>query len=129
MQVVVNLPETVVERVKIFSHATKRDVSAVLADTVEMMWPAWEMVLTLNVSPPVETLPDEEVLRLADLKMDPQLNERLGDLQIKGKTATLEPSEQVELLTLIHLYQMGQLRKSEGLAEAVHRGLRPPLPA
>ncbi|MBS3025707.1 MAG: hypothetical protein HCA25_01045 [Dolichospermum sp. DET50] len=35
--------------------------------------------------------------------------------------------ERYELLILISLYQMGQLRKSEGLAEAVKRGIKTPL--
>ncbi len=39
----------------------------------------------------------------------------------------LTPTEHFELLVLIHLYQIGMLRKSEGLAEAVRRGLRKPL--
>lgn len=36
-------------------------------------------------------------------------------------------SEQVELLVLMHLYQLGQLRKSQGLAEAARRGLLTPI--
>jgi hypothetical protein len=59
--------------------------------------------------------------------MDASQNERLGTLQAKGKIEGLTEAERVELLALLHIYQTGQLRKSEGLAEAVRRGLRDPL--
>jgi hypothetical protein len=72
-------------------------------------------------------LPDEEVLALADAKMDKVQNDRLGWLQAKGKQEGLTPEEQDELLALMQIYQWGQLRKSEALAEAVRRGLREPL--
>ena len=32
--------------------------------------------------------------------------------------------KRTELLTLLHTYETGQLRKSGGLAKVVHRGLR-----
>ena len=76
---------------------------------------------------PISTLTDEEVLVLADTKMDPVQNDRLAELQTRGKADGLTEAERIELLSLLHLYQVGQLRKSEGLAEAVRRGLRPPL--
>jgi hypothetical protein len=59
--------------------------------------------------------------------MDSDQNERLGELQARGKAGELTEAEQTELLALLHVYQTGQLRKSEGLAEAVRRGLRQPL--
>lgn len=75
----------------------------------------------------VSTLTNEDVLALADAKMDPVQNDRLAELQTRGKADGLTEAERVELLSLLHLYQVGQLRKSEGLAEAVRRGLRTPL--
>jgi hypothetical protein len=51
----------------------------------------------------------------------------LGELQAKGKNTGLTAGERYELLILMSLYQMGQLRKSEGLAEAVKRGIKTPL--
>ena len=61
--------------------------------------------------------------------MDDVQNQRLGDLQAKGKATGLTEAERYELLALLQIYQLGQLRKSEALAEAVLRGLRSPLPA
>ncbi|QTA86143.1 hypothetical protein [Desulfonema magnum] len=128
-QLTLNLPDSLVEHAGYLGRATHRDASVVLADTLEMMWPAWEDMLSSDPFPPVTGLSDVEVLELADIKMDPVQNERLGELQSRGKTSGLTPGEQFELLTLIHLYQIGQIRKSEGLAEAVRRGLREPLPS
>jgi hypothetical protein len=125
VEVTLHLPEHLVEHAKRFGEATQRDVGQVLADTLAMMW------ATIGTGPegepPVATLTDEEVLALADAKMDPVQNDRLAELQARGKADGLTEMERVELLSLLHLYQIGQLRKSAGLAEAVRRGLRPPL--
>jgi hypothetical protein len=61
--------------------------------------------------------------------MDEGQNQRLGELQVKGKEFGLSDLERYELLSLLQIYQIGQLRKSEALAEAVRRNLRPPLPS
>jgi hypothetical protein len=57
------------------------------------------------------------------------VNQRLGDLQANGKAASLNEAERYELLALLQIYQLGQLRKSEALAEAVKQGLLEPLSA
>ena len=102
---------------------------AILADTLEMMWPTLGDLPDTSPYPPVSTMSDTEVLALADSKMDVVQNQRLGELQAKGKVVGLTHAERYELLTLMQIYQFGQLRKSEALAEAVQRGLRTPLSA
>jgi hypothetical protein len=82
-----------------------------------------------NLYPPVSSLSDTEVLALAEAKMDLIQNQRLGTLQEKGKNVGLTTDERYELMALMQIYQIGQLRKSEALAEAVRRGLRPPMSA
>jgi len=125
VEVTLYLPENLVERAKRFGEVTQRDVGQVLADTLEMMWATLDPLSDL--APSVSTLSDDEVLALAQAKMDPVQNERLGELQGKGKEEGLTEAERAELLALLHIYQIGQLRKSEGLAEAVRRGLQEPL--
>ena len=78
--------------------------------------------------PPVSNLSNAEVLELADAKMNPFQNRRLGELQAKGKGSGLTIDERYELMALMQICQLGQLRKSEALAEAVRRQLRAPLP-
>lgn len=127
VEVTLQLSEQLVEHAKRFGEVTHREVGQVLADTLELMW------ATIGSVPehaaPVSSLSDEDVLALADTKMDPAQNTRLGELQARGKEHGLTDAERAELLALLQIYQVGQLRKSEGLAEAVRRGLRAPLPA
>ena len=75
----------------------------------------------------ISYLLDNEVIELSNLKMDIFQNQRLGDLQTKGKSTGLTEAEGYELFVLMSIYQMGQLKKSIALAEAVKRGLREPL--
>jgi len=125
-QVTLFLPNNLIEHAKQFGTATKRDTAEVLADALEMMWPTLPDSPASEL-PSVETLSDEDVLALANMKLDKEQNERLGELQSKGKQTTLSEVERFELLSLLQIYQLGQLRKSEALAEAVRRGLQPPL--
>jgi hypothetical protein len=127
-EVTLNLSEPLLAHAKKFGQATQRNVDVVLADTLEMLW------LTLEETPnlaetSISELPDDAVLKLSDAKMNESQNQRLGDLQAKGKAEGLTDAERYELLALLQIYQLGQLRKSEALAEAFHRGLREPLSA
>ena len=129
VDVTLHLPEMLLEQAQHFSRTTQRTVEIVLADALEMMWPMLEETPWAELAPPAASLADQEVLALADLKMDPVQNQRLGQLQAKGKAVGLSMAERYELLALLQIYQSGQLRKSEGLSEAVRRDLRQPLPA
>ena len=111
------------EHAKRLAAATHRDVSAVLIDTLEMLWLTVEGFPNPDLCPPILELSNDEVLALANSKMDDVQNQRLGDLQAKGKATGLTEAERYELLALLQIYQLGQLRKSEALAEAVLRGL------
>ncbi len=87
-------------------------------------FPEWLMVNLpdSNLYPPVSSLSDNEVRDLARLKLSLEQNDRLGELQVKGKTADLAEVERYELLALLQVYQLGQLRKSEAIAESTKRG-------
>jgi uncharacterized protein YnzC (UPF0291/DUF896 family) len=76
---------------------------------------------------PVALLDDDGVIALAQIKLDAGQNERLGDLQEKGKAQGLTQAEQDELWLLMQSYRLGLLQKSEALAEAKARGLTPNL--
>jgi hypothetical protein len=128
IEITLNLPENVVKHAELLGGVTHRQVETVLEDALEMMWPMLEELPAADFNLAVSTLSDAEVLQLADLKMDEAQNERLGQLQRKGKEVGVNAAERYELLALLQIYQLGQLRKSEGLAEAVRRGLRKPLP-
>jgi hypothetical protein len=87
-------------------------------------FPEWLMVNLpdANLYPAVTSLSDDEVKDLARLKLSPSQNDRLGELQAKGKAFDLAEIERYELLALLQIYQLGQLRKSEAIAESTKRG-------
>jgi hypothetical protein len=119
--ITINLPESLVESAQRLGEATARELSDVLVDTLEIVLPSFG-----NLSE-ISHLKDAEVLELANLKMDAVQNQRLGELQAKGKNTGLTEVERYELLVLMSIYQIGQLKKSEGLAQAVRRGIKTPL--
>ncbi len=127
VEVTLTLPENILENAKLFGDATQQEVEDVLTDALELMFPMVEDSPEKIGSLQVAALSDAEVLRLAAAKMDEAQNRRLGELQTKGKVDGLSGDERYELLALLRIYQIGQLRKSEALAEAVQRGLREPL--
>jgi hypothetical protein len=87
-------------------------------------FPEWLMVNLpdTNLYPPISSLSDDEVQDLARLKLSVNQNDRLGELQEKGKVSNLAEMERYELLALLQIYQLGQLRKSEAIAEVAKRG-------
>jgi hypothetical protein len=125
--IIINLPESLAASVQRLGEATAREISDVLLDTLEIVLPTLDNLSEMSINSNIADISDEEVLELANLKMDVFQNQRLGELQAKGKNTGLTAGERYELLILISLYQMGQLRKSEGLAEAVKRGIKTPL--
>jgi hypothetical protein len=124
VEVTLTLPENLVAYAKRLGDAGQRDVAAILADALEMLLQTWENLPENSSIPTVSSLSDAEILILTDSKMDAVQNQRLGELQQRGKTTGLNEAERYELLALLQIYQLGQLRKSEALAEAVGRGLR-----
>ncbi|CCI23135.1 MAG: hypothetical protein ACKO1G_12790 [Microcystis aeruginosa] len=126
-QITINLPVSLLESAQCLGKATERELSEVLIDTLEIILPTFNNLSAVGNHLEVSHLLDSEVIELADSKMDAVQNQRLGELQAKGKNTGLTEAEGYELLVLISIYQMGQLRKSIALAEAVKRGLREPL--
>ena len=127
IEVTLTLPNGLVEHAKYFGQATKRSVEEILTDTLEILWPTLEDIATRDLYPAITSLSDKEILALAKMKMDKSQNRRLGHLQTKGKETSLTEAERFELLALLQIYRLGQLRKSGALAEAVQRGLRKPI--
>ena len=126
-QITIDLPVSLVESAQCLGKATERELSDVLIDTLEIILPTFNNLSAGGNHLEVSHLLDSEIIELANSKMDAVQNQRLGELQAKGKNTGLTEAEGYELLVLISIYQMGQLRKSIALAEAVKRGLREPL--
>ncbi|MBE2200053.1 MAG: hypothetical protein IAE79_15670 [Anaerolinea sp.] len=124
MQVTISLPEKTYRRAKRLAHLTRRDVNSVMADTLSLSLPPLGVMVTETA---VADLSNEEVLALADLQVDAADDRKLSQLLDKQQAGTLTEPKRVELIRLMQLYQSSLLQKAEGLAEAVHRGLREPM--
>ncbi|NES24552.1 MAG: hypothetical protein F6K41_38005 [Symploca sp. SIO3E6] len=128
VEITLNLSESLVESAQRLGDATQRQVEIVLCDVLTMLLPALENLSDSRLCVPVSSLSDEQILMLAESTMNVVQNQRLSELQAKGKTTVgLTEAESYELLALMQVYQLGLLRKSEALAEAVKRGLQTPL--
>lgn len=125
-QIILTLSDEIYKRAEHFARLTGQAVEDVIADRVGGTLPP--LVSELD-SRPVETLSDDEVLSLSQSMMDERLSSRMSGLSQKQREDVLTPEEQTELNMLFEIYNVGQLRKAQGLAQAVKRGLRPSLSA
>ena len=124
-QVMVTLPDDLYENAQQWAIMTQRELSETLTDALRIV--LTPVVTKPHVERPVSTLSDEEVIALSKVQMDQGQGERLGKLLEKQRELTLTATEQVSLMTLMQVYHQLWIRQSEALAEAVKRGLRPPL--
>lgn len=72
-------------------------------------------------------LPDVTVMNLAHLKMPEKDSKRFSRLLEKQGEGKLNEKERNQLAELAEVYERGTLRKAYAMAEAVRRGLMPPL--
>lgn len=123
-QVMLDVPANTFRSAALLARGSRQSIQGVLTEAVTEAltgWGLWEQSAA--------TMTDAEVLEFCDSRMDPAQSSRFGLLLDKQQAGTLAPEERPELWTLTRIYQLGQLRKAEALAEAVKRGLRPPLAA
>jgi len=83
--------------------------------------------LAARTRPPVESLPDDQVLALCDLQISGEQQEELSDLLARSREGQLNKAEHERLEELMLVYRRGLVRKAQALKVAVERGLRPPL--
>jgi hypothetical protein len=121
-RVTLELPDDVLERAERLAVLADRKVADVLAEAVSVVLPPLDAVP--KESQPVSQLPDNAVLRLAELRLPAAQNRRLSQLLDQQQAGTLDDSERTELLILMQMYEVNWLRQAEALAEAVRRGLR-----
>jgi hypothetical protein len=124
-KVTITLTDEAYQQVERFARLANRDVASVLAETIYASIPyVGEDVAELE---PVADLPDEQVLALTQLQMEPEQDAELSRLLDRQQAGLLTQSEQLSLQSLMQIYQEGLLRKATALNEAVKRGLIEPL--
>lgn len=123
-QLTLSLPDEVLQRARQYAEYTKRDVKEIITTTLASTLPSLDTIEQLRT---IAKLPDSEVLALTKSRMDKKADRRLSKLLDNQQAGKLNDLEQAELAALMRLYEMGLLRQSQALAEAVSRGLLPPL--
>jgi hypothetical protein len=121
--ITLKLSDSALKRAAGLSAIVSRPIEDVLAETLEVALPNF----AAEKMPPIHTLSDEEVLALAHVQMEQGQSTRLSALLDKQQAGLLMEDEHLELESLYHVYLRLWLRQSEALAEAVHRGIHPPL--
>lgn len=116
-QITLDIPDEVVSRAR--EHAASIDqrleqyLERVVRDIVALEFP-------------LSILSDREVLEVSATRMPGELDSRQVELLRARKLRKLTDQEEAEVWGLQRLYDELQVRKAEGLAEAVRRGLQPP---
>ena len=119
MEISVKLPNNLYQDVSAIAQAKKKSVAQIIRSAVRTV--VVEEAETLER--PLADCSDEEVLALANMKMPKDQADRQSELLYKNQANTLTPLERNELEAFLSVYQMGNLRKSQGIAEAVLRRL------
>ncbi len=123
-QVVLNLSDETYERVTQFAAYAQRNVSEIVTSALTSVLPS---LATLAQLRNMTNLSDRAVLALTELRMASEADQRLSELLDHQQAGELTDPEGAELAALMRTYEIGLLRQSQALAEAVHRGLIPPL--
>jgi hypothetical protein len=120
-RVTLELSNEILERAERLATLAQRDVTSVLTEAIAAVLPPVDLVSQENA--PVKEPSDEQVLRLADLRLPAQQERRLSELLDRQQSGSQTQAERVELLSLMQVYEANWLRQ----AEAVRRGPRDPL--
>ncbi|NKQ35139.1 MAG: hypothetical protein HF973_05920 [Chloroflexi bacterium] len=123
--ITVELPRETYQRASRLAQLTNRKVSDVLTETLTLSLPPFTTPEEIETA--LTNLPDEKIIELTNLEMQPDEDRRLSLLLDKQQAGELNTIEKEELSRLMQLYQEGLLRKAWALSEAVKRGLIEPL--
>jgi hypothetical protein len=120
-----DVPDEVYRSAARVAAATHRGVEDVIREAIVLAFPVVGAEQVADED--VERLPDEHVLALSKTRLPADADARLSELLARRQAGASGEAERAELAALIQTYQALWLRQSAALAEAVRRGLRPPL--
>lgn len=120
MSVTLSLPDHIYQRAKQLAEMTGRDITDILSTVLARSLPP--LVAEIDDTP-ISAFEDAAVITLANSVMDQGLSDRMSALHQKQQTTMLSDQERAELEMLMAIYDVGQLRKTGTLVEAVRRGL------
>lgn len=119
MEISVKLPNNLYQDVANLAKAKKKSVGKIIKGAVKKVVAEEAEILER----PLADCSDAEVLAVANMKMSEKENRRLSELSDKQREGTITPLERNELDALFRVFQVGNLRKSQAIYEAVQRGL------
>lgn len=119
MEISVKLPNNLYQDVANLAKAKKKSVGEIIKGAVKKVVAEEAEILER----PLADCSDAEVLAVANMKMSEKENRRLSELSDKQREGTITPLERNELDVLFRVFQVGNLRKSQAIYEAVQRGL------
>jgi len=112
-----DLPPDLAQRAAAVAQQTHRRVEDVLLE--------WLGRAARDV--PIESLPDDQVLALANREMNNSEQRELSALLSSQREGTLDEAARRQLDKLMASYRRGMVEKAQALKVAVERGLRSPL--
>jgi uncharacterized membrane protein YheB (UPF0754 family) len=124
-KVTLTLPDELYRRAEALADQSGRNVADVLMTTLNVTLPQPIEASAI----PVTAMADNMLLATSKMMMDDKQQDRMAILLNKQQDAQLDATEILELSLLLYRYDEGSRRKAEALAEAVRRGLIPPLSA
>jgi len=119
MEISVKLPDNLYQNVSHLAETKKKSVAEIIKNAVRQAVAEDSEILER----PLADCSDSEVLALANLKMSEAEDNRMSGLLEKQREETITPLERNELNVLFRVYQVGNLRKAQGIYEAFERGL------
>ncbi len=119
MEISVKLSNNLYQGVSQLAKTKKKSVATIIKNAVRKAVSEEVPVANTALAP----CSDEEVLTLANMKMPKEQANRQSKLLYKNQAGTITPLERNELEGLLMVYQLGNLRKAQGIVEAVRRGL------
>lgn len=117
--VTLDLPPDLAQRAAAVAQQTHRRVEDVLLE--------WLGRAANDV--PIESLPDDQVVALANREMSQGDQRELSALLARQREGTLDETARLRLDELMASYRRGMVEKARALKVAVERGLRPQLDA
>jgi len=123
-QVTLTLRDEVLRRAEQLALGSGRPVADVLVHAIETTFEPLGPLAEAMV--PVGRLPDDELLAVANSMMPTAQGERFNELLARQRENELTDAERSELMALVQAHDVGLVRKSQAIAEAVRRGLRGP---
>lgn len=126
-QITLELPDELYEQARSWAAFSRKDMPGVLTDALSLV--LTPLPARMDEQAEIGGLSDRQVLALSSVQMDVEQGEEMAELLRQQSADTLTSDGQRRLTALMQIYHQLWLRQSAALAEAVRRGLRPPLQA